>query len=123
LLVAAEISGAVRGLGPFGRVVKAPILAVDIKMIVIPAFALMALGQLGVARELVAQTDEPVIPFKAPRVVLERTKIKSIERGGASLARKRRIVQLRRAVLLAEEKTERVLGISRAPAVSAANAE
>ena len=48
-LVAAKIACAVRGLGPLVGVVKAPILAVDVKMVKVTALRLLALGQLGVA--------------------------------------------------------------------------
>src|SRR5437667_7952868 len=92
-------------------------------MVEVSAFGWLVHCQLGVARKLVAQTDEPGIPIETPRVILKSSKIKAVERIRTVLIRKRWIIQFRAAVLLPEEETERVLGIAGAPAVAAANAE
>ena len=123
LFVAAKIACAVRGFGPLGGVVKAPILPVDVKMVKIPSLGRLALGVLGVARELVAQTDEPVVPFETPRVIFKRSQVIAVERVHAALVGECRKLQLRRAVFRAEKEAKRVFGIARAAAVAATNAD
>src|SRR5206468_8980786 len=108
LFVTAKVTRAVGGLGPLVRVVKAPILPVDVKMVKVSAFARLPLGQLSVPRKLVAQSDEPVIPVETPRVIFKCSKIKAVECAGATLACKRRIAQLRGAVFRTEKEAERV---------------
>ena len=92
-------------------------------MVKIPALGRLALGVLSVARELVAQTDEPVVPFETPRVIFKRSQVITVERVHAALAGECRKLQLRRAVFRAEKEAKRVFGIARAAAVPAANAD
>src|ERR1041384_6242226 len=68
------------------------------------------------------QSDEPIIPVEAPGVILKRPEIEPVEDVGPSLVGKDRVIQFGVTVLLAEEKAEGVLGVARAPAVSAPNA-
>src|SRR5437773_4879946 len=88
----------------------------------IAAFAWLTHFELGVARKRVANKDPERIALEAPGVILKRAQVVAIESVGTVLARKHGILQLRRAVLLSEKEAKGVLGIVRAPAESAADA-
>ena len=92
-------------------------------MVKVAALALLALGQLRIARELVAESDEPVVAFEAPRVVLEGAQIKAVEGIGAALACESRKLQLGGPVLRAEKEAKGVFRVAGAAAVAAADAD
>src|SRR6266581_1693987 len=92
-------------------------------MVEVAAFGGLTLGVLCVARELVAQTDETVVPFETPRVIFKRSQVIAVERVHAALVGEHRKFQLRGAISRTEKETKGVFGIARAPAVAAANAE
>ena len=121
ILGAAKVRRGVRRFRPFCRVIEPPILAVDVKVIVIAALARLPHVDLRVARKLISNEHTARIASETPRVVLEGAQIVAVERVRSILAREHRILQFRRAILLPKEKAERMLGIAGAPAVTAAN--
>src|SRR6266850_4919956 len=123
LFVAPEISLAIRGFGAFAGVVEAPILAINKQVVEIATFRWLALCYLCVARELVAQRDESVIPLKAPRVVFERPEIESVESVRSALVCEQRIFQLGCSILRAKKEAKGMLRIGGASAEAAADAQ
>ncbi len=122
LAAAAEIGGAVGGLGALAGVVQAPVLAVDVEVVELAPLARMAHGQLQVAVQLVAHEDAAAVALKAPRVVLESAQIYFVEAVRAGVAEER-IAQFRGPVFLAEKQPEGVFGIAGAAAESAPDAK
>src|SRR5436190_21392775 len=92
-------------------------------MIEVAALGWLAHRELRIASELIPQANEPVIAQKAPRIILERAQVKGVVGIRAALVSKSRVIEFGSAVLLSEEKPERVLRIVRAAAEPATNAQ
>src|SRR6185503_18533402 len=119
---APKVGGREARLRTFARVEHAPILVVDVKVVVITALALLPHGKLRVAGEHVAHEDAVGIALETPRVILERAQVEPVELAGAVLRREQRKFQLSLPVFIPKEKAERVFGIVRAATEPAANA-
>src|SRR5213595_938553 len=92
-------------------------------MIEVAAFGGLPHRELRIASELVPEANEPVVAQKAPRIILERAQVKGVIAIRAALVSESRVIEFCSAVLLTEEKPDRVLGIARAAAEPAANAQ
>ena len=92
-------------------------------MVKVAAFTRLALGQLRIARELVTESDEPVVAFEAPGVVLECAQIKAVETIGTALASEGGELQFTGPVFLAEKEAKGVFGIAGTAAVTAPDAD
>src|SRR5262249_35315311 len=121
--IAAEVTGGEVGLGALIGVEEAPVLAVDVEVVEVAALALPAHGQLGVARELVAQAGEAGAPVEAPGVVLGGAQVGVVEAGGGAVAAHDGVIEGGVAVIVAEIEVEGVLGVVALAAVAAADAD
>src|SRR5262249_47731362 len=110
------------GIGPFVDVVEPPVEAVDVEMIEGPVRRGLAQDELRVAAEDVARAGHDGVALEGPRIILHRAQVELVE-GIRSLGAEQRVVQLVRAVVLAEEEPEGVLRIVSAAAISAADAQ
>ncbi|OQC29734.1 MAG: hypothetical protein BWX70_01510 [Verrucomicrobia bacterium ADurb.Bin070] len=121
IAVAAQIGRREIGIAAFLGLVEAPVLAVDVEMVVAAARVGHAHLALGVAREGLAHEGVEIAVLKCPRVILRGAQVDLVELGGA-FAVEERETQLARAVVRAEKKAQRVLGIVDAAAERAADA-
>src|SRR5262245_5897070 len=92
-------------------------------MVEIPAFTLLSLDDLGIARELVSQPDKSIVTFETPGVILKSPKVEAVKCVRAILAGEERVIEFGFTIFLAEEKSKTVLGITSASTIAATNAQ
>ena len=119
--IAAEIGGSEICLRALVHIVKAPILAVEIEVIVDRVAAELAQVQLGLPVENIADKNAiACVATEGPRIVVGAAEVEFIELGhGCRVAAEECVIQGRRPVGIAEKETEAVLWISRAATESA----
>ena len=91
VFVAAVVGGRISRFGALTTIVEAPVLAIDVQVVVVPALPLSTHVELSVPTELVANENPLGIPLKTPRVVLEGAQIEGIELIGARIAEERKL--------------------------------
>ena len=119
-LVAAIVGGRVGRLGSLTTVEEAPVLAVNIEVVVVATLPLPPHVELSVPTELVTDEDPLGVALETPRVVLKSAQIEGIELIGPAIAKEREL-QFRGAVRFPEKETQRMFGVSRAPRKPAAD--
>ena len=109
-LCAAEVLRAEGGIDALFAVIEAPVLAVDVEMIVIAAGGGLAERAHEIARENVADEVRIRAGEIGPRVILRGAQVHHVVLGGAVVAEEL-IAEFSAAVLVAEEEAEGVLGV------------
>ena len=104
--------------------INAPILSIDVEVVVPAVAALITRGKLEVARADVAHEGSIRTAVEAPGIILERAQVDLLEGvSGRRIVAKQRILQAPRSIVVAEKHAERVLGIAGASAVSATDSD
>ena len=91
VFVAAVVGGRIGRFGALTTIVEAPVLAIDVQVVVVPALPLSPHVELAIPAELIANENPLGIPLKTPRVVLKGTKVEGVKFISARIAEERKL--------------------------------
>ena len=91
VFVAAVVGGRIGRFGALTTIVEAPVLAIDVQVVVVPALPLSPHVELAIPAELIANKNPLGIPLKTPRVVLKGAKVEGVKFISARIAEERKL--------------------------------
>ena len=91
VFVAAVVGGRISRFGALTTIVEAPVLAIDVQVVVVPPLPLSPHVELAIPAELIANENPLGIPLKTPRVVLKGAKVEGVKFISARIAEERKL--------------------------------